>query len=73
MSDETISSNGSWSYVVPMAYKSAATIINELDTINSRGGIMLLNVSPMKDGTIPAEQVAILNAVGKHLGAPGNF
>ncbi len=73
MSDETISSNGSWSYVEPMAYKSAATVISELDTINSRGGVMLLNISPMKDGTIPAEQVAILNAVGKHLGAPGNF
>jgi alpha-L-fucosidase len=73
MSDETISSNGSWCYVNPMTYKSAATIINELDQINAGGGIMLLNVSPMADGTIPPEQVAILNAVGKHLGAPGNF
>jgi alpha-L-fucosidase len=73
MSDETISANGSWSYVEPMTYKSAASIISELDTINSRGGVLLLNISPMKDGTIPAEQVAILNAVGKHLGAPGNF
>jgi alpha-L-fucosidase len=73
MSDETISSNGSWCYVNPMTYKSAATIIAELDTINSRGGIMLLNISPMADGTIPPEQIAILNAVGKHLGAPGNF
>jgi alpha-L-fucosidase len=73
MSDETISSNGSWSYVEPMTYKSAASVISELDTINGRGGVLLLNISPMKDGTIPAEQVAILNAVGKHLGAPGNF
>jgi alpha-L-fucosidase len=73
LTDETISSNGSWSYVEPMAYKSAASVISELDTINSRGGIMLLNISPMKDGTIPAEQVAILNAVGKHLGASGDF
>jgi alpha-L-fucosidase len=40
-----------------------------VDTINGRGGIMLLNLSPMPDGTIPAEQVAIVNAVGKHLGA----
>jgi alpha-L-fucosidase len=69
MADETVSSNGSWGYVSGMTYKSAATIISELDTINSRGGIMLLNISPMLDGTIPAEQVAILNAVGKHLGA----
>jgi len=69
MADETVSSDGSWGYVNGMTYKSAATIISELDTINSRGGIMLLNISPMLDGTIPAEQVAILNAVGKHLGA----
>jgi alpha-L-fucosidase len=69
MTDETISANGSWCYVNPMTYKSSATIISELDTINSRGGIMLLNVSPMSDGTIPQEQIDILNAVGKHLGA----
>ncbi len=73
MADETISSNGSWCYVNPMTYKSAATVINELDQINAAGGIMLLNVSPEKDGTIPQEQIDILNAVGKHLGAPGNF
>ena len=73
MADETISSNGSWCFVNPMTYKSAATVINELDQINAAGGIMMLNVSPEKDGTIPKEQIDILNAVGKHLGAPGNF
>jgi alpha-L-fucosidase len=73
MSDETISSNGSWCYVNPMTYKSAATVINELDQINAAGGMMLLNISPEKDGSIPQAQIDILNAVGKHLGAPGNF
>jgi alpha-L-fucosidase len=73
MVDETISSNGSWCYVNPMTYKSSATVISELDTINKAGGIMMLNISPEKDGTIPQEQIDILNAVGKHLGAPGNF
>jgi hypothetical protein len=73
MADETISSNGSWCFVNPMTYKSAATVINELDQINAAGGIMLLNVSPEKDGAIPKEQIDILNAVGKHLGAPWNF
>ena len=73
MSDETISSNGSWCFVNPMTYKSAASVISELDQINAAGGIMLLNISPEKDGTIPQEQIDILNAVGKHLGAPGNF
>ncbi|MDP9151277.1 MAG: alpha-L-fucosidase [Myxococcota bacterium] len=69
MSDVTVSTNGSWGYTTGMTYKSAASITSQLDTINSRGGIMLLNISPMLDGTIPAEQVAILNAIGKHLGA----
>ena len=73
MSDETISSNGSWCYVNPMTYKSSATVIDELKAINAAGGTMLLNISPMSDGTIPPEQVAILNAVGKYLGASGDF
>ena len=82
MVDETISSNGSWCYVdanggapgsSPMAYKSSAEVIDELEQINAAGGIMMLNISPMSDGTIPSEQVDILNAVGKHLGASGDF
>jgi alpha-L-fucosidase len=52
-----------------MAYKSSAEVISELDTINGMGGIMMLNISPMADGTIPQEQIDILNAVGAHLAA----
>jgi alpha-L-fucosidase len=82
MVDEPISSNGSWCYVdanggapgsAPMTYKSSAEVISDLDQINAAGGIMMLNISPMSDGTIPAEQIVILNAVGQHLGAAGNF
>jgi len=78
MVDETISSNGSWCYVdanggppgsSPMTYKSSAEVIRELDQINAAGGIMMLNVSPMADGTIPQEQIDILMAVGAHLAA----
>jgi alpha-L-fucosidase len=67
--DEDVSANGSGSYIDPMTYKSSAQIITDLDAVNAVGGTMFLNISPMLDGTIPPEQVAILNAVGKHLGA----
>jgi alpha-L-fucosidase len=61
--------NGSWGYIDGMTYRSAASIINQIDDYSSRGGVLLLNISPMADGTIPQGQQDILNAIGKHLGA----
>ena len=64
--DETVSSDGSGCYVT---YKSPSEIVTDLDAINAQGGTMLLNISPTSDGTIPQEQIDILNALGVHLGA----
>jgi alpha-L-fucosidase len=52
-----------------MTYKSPSEIVTDLDAINAQGGTMLLNISPTSDGTIPQEQIDILNALGVHLGA----
>jgi alpha-L-fucosidase len=67
--DETVSSDGSGCYVSTMTYKSPSEIVTDLDAINAQGGTMLLNISPTSDGTIPQEQIDILNALGVHLGA----
>jgi alpha-L-fucosidase len=78
MEDVPVSSTGSWCYVdanggapnsVPMAYISGAEAVDDLERINGKGGIMMLNISPMPDGTIPQGQIDILNALGKYLGA----
>jgi alpha-L-fucosidase len=61
--------NESWGYINGLTYRSASSIISQIDDYSSRGGVLLLNVSPMADGTIPQAQQDILNAIGKHLGA----
>lgn len=60
--------NGSWGYTTGMTYRSAASIISQMDNYASRGGVLVLNISPMADGTLPKEQQDILIEIGKHLG-----
>ncbi|MES1179283.1 MAG: alpha-L-fucosidase [Myxococcales bacterium] len=60
--------NGSWGYVTGMTYRSASSIISQMDNYLSRGGVLVLNISPMADGTIPQAQQDILIQIGKHLG-----
>lgn len=68
LSDDTISTN-SWGYVDGMKYRTAADIITELIELVCKGGSLLLNISPMGDGSIPAEQQRILREVGTWLRA----
>jgi alpha-L-fucosidase len=66
LTDDAISSS-SWSYTTGMAYYSTSALIHAfLDRI-SKGGNLLLNVSPMADGTFPQQQKEILAAFGKFL------
>jgi alpha-L-fucosidase len=60
--------NGSWGYTTGMTYRSSASITSQMDDYASRGGVLVLNVSPMADGTLPQAQQDILLAIGKHLG-----
>lgn len=68
--------NRDWESCIPMAatwgykksitnYKSALELISHLIDISSKGGNLLLNVSPMDTGEIPAEQVARMRDIGK--------
>ena len=67
MVDDKIGS-GSWGYIDGMTYRSAASIISQIDNYRARGGVLVLNVSPMADGTLPQAQQDILIEIGKHLG-----
>ncbi|WP_052825725.1 alpha-L-fucosidase [Neotamlana nanhaiensis] len=57
----------SWGYTHGMQLRSAHDIINKLIEIVSCNGQMLLNLSPMADGTFPEAQKLIVYEVGRWL------
>lgn len=56
-----------WGYTDGMSYRSAESIVYELIEMASMGGNLLLNISPMGDGSIPDVQQKILLAIGAWL------
>lgn len=64
--------NSSWGYVPQdRSYKSPRSLVHTLAETVSRGGNLLLNVSPRGDGTLPPEQVERLEHVGRWMRAHG--
>ncbi|GGK78790.1 alpha-L-fucosidase [Rufibacter glacialis] len=58
--------NDSWGYSPhDHHYKSANQIIRTFADCIGNGGNLLLDIGPKPDGTIPAEQVALLKALGR--------
>jgi len=70
MTDETIS-KGSWCYTENLEIKASKDVLHVLIDIVSKNGVLLLNISPMADGTIPEEQQQVLLDIGDWLGAYG--
>lgn len=70
MTDETIS-YGSWCYTDNLRIKPAKDIIHVLADITSKNGVLLLNVSPKSDGTIPDDQREVLLSLGLWLSQYG--
>ncbi len=66
MTDETIS-NGSWCYTDNLEIKTATDVLHVLIDICSKNGVLLLNISPMADGTIPGNQQQVLLDMGSWL------
>lgn len=66
MTDATIS-DGSWSYTENLGVKQAVDILHMLIDIVSKNGVLLLNVSPKADGTIPNNQKAAIMEIGAWL------
>jgi alpha-L-fucosidase len=56
-----------WGYTDGMTYRSAASIVSQIKDYKSRGGMLILNVSPMGDGSLPQAQIDILTAIGNSL------
>jgi len=66
MTDETIS-KGSWCYTSDLQIKPFRDILHEFVDIVSKNGILLLNISPMANGTIPEDQKDLLLQLGDWL------
>jgi alpha-L-fucosidase len=61
--------NGSWGWqqTPPEDWHSARKVIDMLRTCTAGGGNLLLNIGPHPDGSVPAEAVERLTAVGRWL------
>ena len=57
----------SWCHTEGNEYRDAAELARDLVDIVSKNGCLLLNVGPRADGTIPAEDAAILTRIGDWL------
>jgi alpha-L-fucosidase len=71
MTDETVST-GSWCYTEDLKIKESADLLHVLIDIVSKNGVLLLNISPKADGTIPEEQKGVLLDIGGWLGKYGD-
>jgi len=64
--------NESWGWVpADTDYKSARALVHTLCEVASRGGNLLLNVSPRGDGSLPDAQVERLEAIGRWMSRHG--
>lgn len=60
-----------WCYVDGHRYKTAETLIGDLVDIVSKNGVLLLNIGPKADGTIPEEEQSLLRGIGSWLARNG--
>lgn len=66
LTDDAISSS-SWCYTEGIGYYSTTQMLHALIDRVSKNGNMLLNISPMADGTIPQQQRTVLLGMGDWL------
>ena len=71
MVDDPIGSN-SWGYIDGLRIVSAESVIGKLIDTVSKGGLFMLNISPMADGAIPQDQQDVLLKVGAWLDTNGD-
>jgi len=71
LTDDTIS-RGSWCYTENLRIKPLSEVLHVLIDIVSKNGQLLLNISPMADGTIPQNQQNVLLGIGDWLAVNGD-
>jgi len=67
ITDSSMDDQGAWGYVKTAGYKSVDTLIDNLVDRVSKNGLLLLNVGPKADGTIPEPAKERLLGMGKWL------
>jgi alpha-L-fucosidase len=70
MTDDTIST-GSWCYTDSLKVKPLHKVVHALIDTVSKNGVVLLNISPKADGTIPQDQREVLLGLGQWLETNG--
>ena len=68
---QTDDSPGPWMYIEAMEFKGAEWVIPLLTDIVSKNGVLLLNIAPRADGSIPDQQKQTLREVGGWLRVNG--
>jgi len=61
----------SWGYIEGEEFRNANSVVDELADIVSKNGLLLLNIGPRADGTIPTEVQSTLLDIGKWLATNG--
>jgi alpha-L-fucosidase len=68
---DTAVSKNSWGYVKKHEYKTAGSLIGDFVDIVSKNGVLLLNIGPRPDGTIPEPEEKLLTEIGDWLAING--
>ena len=68
---QTDDSPGPWMYIEAMEFKGAEWAIPLLVDIVSKNGVLLLNIAPRADGSIPEHQKQMLSEIGDWLRVNG--
>jgi len=71
ITDTSIDEQGAWSYIKNATYKSTNQLVDNLVDRVSKNGLLLLNVGPKSDGTIPEEAKKRLLGIGRWLKVNG--
>ncbi len=68
---DTAIARNSWCWTENNTFKPAESLVRDLVDIVSKNGVMLLNVGPKPDGTISAEDTAVLENIGAWMAING--
>jgi alpha-L-fucosidase len=68
---DTAVSKNSWGHVRNHDYKTVTSLVHDLIDIVSKNGVLLLNIGPRADGTIPPHEQEMLTEIGEWLAING--
>lgn len=69
--NDTAVSKNSWGWIEGHDYKSLPDLVGELVDVVAKNGVLLLNIGPKPDGTIPEPERELLEGLGRWLDVNG--